>query len=117
MCIWLHVHPSLHPFILSALHPHHPTSPLSKHRHLREEVAGAPRCKVYAITQTQVAPLKIAFIHQLMVYGRWQKGRRKVSCKNRSTCQSRRSGRRSSGLMAEEMRCVSVCVWWMGPWV
>jgi len=37
-------------------------------------VAGQKR-KACAITQIQVAPLKIAFIYQLMLYKLWQKGR------------------------------------------
>ncbi len=41
-----------------------------------------PKCKVCAITQIQVAPLKIALIHQLMIYKRWQKGPWKVRMKN-----------------------------------
>lgn len=43
-------------------------------------MAGQKR-KVCAITQIQVAPLKIAFIYQLMVYTLWQKGHQKVSRK------------------------------------
>ena len=45
-----------------------------------EGVAGQKR-KVCAITQIHVAPLKIAFIYQLMVYTLWQKGHYKVSGK------------------------------------
>lgn len=75
---------STHPFILSVLH--HPAPPTIQIERSAGggggKVAGAHKCKAYAITQIQVAPLKIAFIYQLMVYGLWQKGRQKVRWKN-----------------------------------
>lgn len=82
VCVWLHVHPSFHPVCPPP--PQHPPIQIKT-----SEGGGGvgrrqkpPECKAYAIAQIQVAPLKIAFIHQLMVYGLWQKGRRKVSWKN-----------------------------------